>query len=416
MRGHQPLGLVIEEQPRALARRQLLAVDGDHIIGGDVERRRIDEAAVDRDTALRNHFLGVAARSKAGARQNLGDALASLLRLRLRVRTVLEVRTLAISTAAAESGTLGKNLAVILVVAARTVLETIAAAVAARMLLPVHATFVSRAAIVTIFPGAVEFWPLTELPLAALAILTRTREARTLVSATAVVALLPWLVVASVSALEFAIAIPIPELPVLKTAGGTRFVAVAARRPIVARRSRAIRAITTWPVAILAETFAARPVRALVAITVSRRIRLLVAELPVGKASSRAGPVAIAAWGVGALVPIAVSRVALAIPVARLERPLVAVTVEVGAVAARLEGPLLALAVARGAVTERPVAAGAVIAAEARLVAIRLAPLRSKAALGELLVGPPRLAGAALAARRSITSAAGGVVFVVFAG
>ena len=39
MRGHQPARLVIHEQPRALARRQWLAVDGNDIVGGDVERR-----------------------------------------------------------------------------------------------------------------------------------------------------------------------------------------------------------------------------------------------------------------------------------------------------------------------------------------------------------------------------------------
>src|SRR5450759_2389287 len=60
MGGHQPARLVKQEQPGALARRQRLAVDGDDIVGGDIERRRIDDAAVDRDAALHDPFLGVA--------------------------------------------------------------------------------------------------------------------------------------------------------------------------------------------------------------------------------------------------------------------------------------------------------------------------------------------------------------------
>ena len=52
MRRHQPARLVIEEQPRALARRQWLAVDGNDVIGGDIERRRIDDAAVHGDAPL----------------------------------------------------------------------------------------------------------------------------------------------------------------------------------------------------------------------------------------------------------------------------------------------------------------------------------------------------------------------------
>ena len=47
MGGHQPARLVKQEQPRALARRQRLAVDGDDVVVGDIERRRIDDAAVD---------------------------------------------------------------------------------------------------------------------------------------------------------------------------------------------------------------------------------------------------------------------------------------------------------------------------------------------------------------------------------
>jgi hypothetical protein len=42
--------------------------------------------------------------------------------------------------------------------------------------------------------------------------------------------------------------------------------------------------------------------------------------------------------------------------------------------------------------------------------------LAGKAALGELLLGPPRCAGTALATRRTVTPAAGIVVFIVVAG
>ena len=92
MRGHQPARLVIHEQPRALARRQRLAVDGDDVVGGDVERRRIDDAAVDGDAALRDPFLGVAARGEAGARHHLGDALAGFLFARRLRRALVEFR------------------------------------------------------------------------------------------------------------------------------------------------------------------------------------------------------------------------------------------------------------------------------------------------------------------------------------
>src|SRR5262249_29941886 len=156
MRRHQPARLVIHEQPRALARRQILAVDRNDVVGGDVERRRIDDAAVHGDAALRYHLLGVAARGEPRPRQHLGDALAVLLGLRLlALAPAIEIALpLAIGAAAAEGRTLGKDLAVVLIVAARPVGEAIAAipavalaipavavairvALAARMLLPI---------------------------------------------------------------------------------------------------------------------------------------------------------------------------------------------------------------------------------------------------------------------------------------
>src|SRR5581483_4905986 len=139
MRRHQPARLVIEEQPRALPRRQHRAVDRDHVVGGDVERRRIDDAAVDGDAALHDHLLGIPARSQPGACQHLGDPLAALLRFRLLARGALvdialvEVAlALAILASAAERRTLGEDLAVVFIVAAGPV-------IAARMLLPIPA-------------------------------------------------------------------------------------------------------------------------------------------------------------------------------------------------------------------------------------------------------------------------------------
>src|SRR6476661_387608 len=53
---HQPARLVKQKQPGAFARRQRLVVDG------DIERRRVDDATVDGNTALHDPFLGIAAR------------------------------------------------------------------------------------------------------------------------------------------------------------------------------------------------------------------------------------------------------------------------------------------------------------------------------------------------------------------
>src|SRR6202453_539323 len=139
MGGHQAARLVKHEQAGALARRQRLAVDGHDIIGGDVERRRIDHTAVDRDAALPDPFLGVAARGETGAGHHLGNALASFLFARGPCRAFLEVRlALAIFAAAAECRAFGKYLAVVLIVAARTVGDPW---LAARMLLPIGAAF-----------------------------------------------------------------------------------------------------------------------------------------------------------------------------------------------------------------------------------------------------------------------------------
>src|ERR1700730_3313379 len=121
MGGHQPARLVKHEQPGALARRQRLAVDGDDIIGGDIERRRIYHAAVDGDAALHDPFLGVAARGQPCPRHHLGDALAGFLFARRPRRTPLVRLALAVFAAAAEWRTFYKELAVVFVVAAGAV-------------------------------------------------------------------------------------------------------------------------------------------------------------------------------------------------------------------------------------------------------------------------------------------------------
>ena len=65
-----------QEQPGALAGRERLAVDGDLVVVGDVERGAGQNRAIDGDAALLDPQLGVAARAQAGARHDLGDALA----------------------------------------------------------------------------------------------------------------------------------------------------------------------------------------------------------------------------------------------------------------------------------------------------------------------------------------------------
>src|SRR3984885_11929625 len=164
MRGHQTARLVKHEQTGALARRQRLAVDSHHIVGGDVERRRINHPAIDRDTALHDPLLGIAARGKTGARHHLSDAFAGFLFARRPWRAFLEVRlALAIFAAAAERRAFRKYLAVVLIVAARTIRDVW---LAARMLLPVGTAF----------------RPLAR-PIEFRAILARARKARAFVAA-----------------------------------------------------------------------------------------------------------------------------------------------------------------------------------------------------------------------------------------
>ncbi len=270
------------------------------------------------------------------------------------------------------------------------------------MFLPVGAAFgaLTRAVefrtIATVFPRTIEFRTLTE----------RT------VAGGAIFALLPGLGIAALW--------PIAEILARATVGSaTGEFLVAAKfslRPV-------------------AETFAARGIGPLFAITFARRIRLLVAELPVGKPRGRAGVVAITARR--AVVAVEVRAVA-----ARRVRALVAATVF-----ARFERTLLAVAVI--AIESRRPRRIAIIAARRTIFAIAgvgLATARigllaigfravglagigpalavplvavafaGKTALGEFLLRPARGAGTALAAGRAVTPAAGIVVFIVIAG
>ena len=80
--GDEAARLVEQEQPRALAPRQRLAVDADAVGGRDVERWRGDGLAVDRHAAGRDPRLGLAARRHARPRHHLGDALGGFRRRR----------------------------------------------------------------------------------------------------------------------------------------------------------------------------------------------------------------------------------------------------------------------------------------------------------------------------------------------
>jgi hypothetical protein len=107
------------------------------------------------------------------------------------------------------------------------------------------------------------------------------------------------------------------------------------------------------------------------------------------------------------LVPVTAWRTVIPITTGRA-----VVTIEaLGSTLAPLKATRRSVAVATA---ERTLLA---VTPEARLVAIGFAPLRPKAALGELLLGASRLAGAALSAIRTFTPAARGIiVFVVVAG
>src|SRR5882672_9692171 len=189
MGGHQAARLVKHEQTRALARRQRLAVDGDDIVGGDIERRRIDHAAVDGDAALHDPFLGVAARGQPCPRHDFRNALARFLFARRPGCPFLEIGlALAILAAAAERRTPGEDFALILIVAARPIgISVKGLRLAARMLLPGAALFARTLEFRTVFTRTIEFRPLAKWAFPLGAILARTRKTRTIL-ATAILA------------------------------------------------------------------------------------------------------------------------------------------------------------------------------------------------------------------------------------
>ncbi len=65
-----------QEQPRALGRREPLAVDPNVVLLGHVVGGPLENLAVDRDASLGDPGLRFATRAEAGARHHLGDAAA----------------------------------------------------------------------------------------------------------------------------------------------------------------------------------------------------------------------------------------------------------------------------------------------------------------------------------------------------
>src|SRR5262249_9619584 len=114
-------------------------------------------------------LLGIPARGKPGAREHLGDAFAGLLRLRLLARRAFVVIALveiafalAISTAAAKGWTLGKDPAVVLIVAARPIGEAIPA-----VALAIPAVALAIPAVALAIPAVAEAIPAVALAIRA---------------------------------------------------------------------------------------------------------------------------------------------------------------------------------------------------------------------------------------------------------
>ena len=74
--GDEPERLVVAPEPHRLGGGERLAVDGDLVVAGDVQRRARDHPAVHRDPAGGDHRLGHPARGDAGPRQPPRDPLA----------------------------------------------------------------------------------------------------------------------------------------------------------------------------------------------------------------------------------------------------------------------------------------------------------------------------------------------------
>ena len=73
-----------QEQARALAGGERPAIHRDAVLVPDVQRGAGQHFAIDRDPALFDPQLGVAARAQADARHHLGDALALMRLFRLK--------------------------------------------------------------------------------------------------------------------------------------------------------------------------------------------------------------------------------------------------------------------------------------------------------------------------------------------
>src|SRR5579872_373223 len=298
---HQPARLMIEKKPRAFARRQWLAVHRDDVVFGDVERGRIDDAAVDRHASLYDPFLGVAARGKARARDDLGDALAGFLDLWRTRRTPLLKTALTIGATAAKGRAFSKDLALVLIVPAGPVeFRTVA---------PRRTEFRTLAKR-TIALGTILTRPLKPRAFVAIAmarfIVAGTVESRSIGVARIVtggariapatighrgLTFFPWLQIAAVST-EFPIATWTAAEILKRTAIARKFPVAAefpagriGKRPIATGtlailRSRLERTVAAWPVSVLAKTLMARRKGPLLAI-LPRGIGFLVAEFPV---------------------------------------------------------------------------------------------------------------------------------------
>src|SRR5690606_24363972 len=73
MGGDEAARFVVAPQAHGLEFRQRLAVDGDDIIWADVAGRTLQDLTVDRNAALCDPALGIAARAQPGPRNGLGD-------------------------------------------------------------------------------------------------------------------------------------------------------------------------------------------------------------------------------------------------------------------------------------------------------------------------------------------------------
>src|SRR5712691_3690535 len=398
MGGHQPARLVKHEQPGALARRQRLAVDRDDIVGGDIERRRIDHAAVDRDAALHDPFLGVAARGEACPRHHLGDALAGFLFARRPRRTPLVRLALAVLAAAAERRTFYEDLAVVFVVAAGPIGRSIrGSCIAARMFLPGTPPFT----------WTIKLRPLTKRPITLGTILARARKTRALIAAAVLTRFVVTrlvearLVKASLVKISGALTwrtriasgmVRRTGVALLPRFGFTSIPPVAlairrAAREFLVAAKFSLRTIAARSVAVLAKAFAARRVGSLLTAAFPRCIRFLVAEFLFGK--SRGGPsiatvgtrravVAIviradATRGVGALFGTVAARTIIPVEALRTRRVAIITARSVSIAARRRAFAFAGIGFARARIGLLAIGFGAVGLVGGRLAGIRLA-------------------------------------------